>query len=195
MKRILIFALGVLLCVGFDCRGAQTAQARIYCLSLRFQQGADQIGSTLDLTTIAPSINGELAPTFDAPTHYSGFVLNSLFFLEPISGDLALDVPPYADANQNGFPDFFETSQQVSGTTMGSYRVTGVDRGNASAKWARPAGSKDGTCILTLTSTMGFGKLGDFSHSFELIEYAGPLTYTASGRDWATCMRFSGSSR
>src|SRR2546421_10581655 len=105
MKRILIFGMGVLLSISFNSHAAQTAQARIYCLSLRFQQGTDQIGSMLGLTTIAPSINGELAPTFDAPTHYSGFVLDSLFFDEPISGDIGFDVPPYADANQNGFWD------------------------------------------------------------------------------------------
>ncbi len=61
---------------------------------------------------------------------------------------------------------------------MGSYVVPGVDGGIVTAKWTRPAGFKDGTCILTLTSQMGFGKLGDFTHAFELIEYAGPLTYT-----------------
>jgi hypothetical protein len=176
MKRILIFATGVLW-ASINSHAAQTAQARIYCLSLRFQQGTDQIGSTLGLTTIGPSINGELAPTFDAPTHFSEFVLDSIFFDEPIPGDIEFDVPPFADANQNGFWDFFETSQQASGTTMGSYWITGVDRGNVTAKWSRPAGFKDGTCILTLTSTMGFARM-DFTHSFELIEYAGPLTYT-----------------
>jgi hypothetical protein len=177
MKRIRIFGLGVLLWASINSHAAQTAQARIYCLSLRFQQGTDQIGSTLGLTTIASSINGELAPTFDAPTHFSGFLLDSVIFDGPIPGNIEFDVPPFADANQNGFPDFFETSQGVSRTTVGSYEITGVDRGNVTAKWTRPAGSKDGTCILTLTSTLGFGKM-DFTHSFELIEYAGPLTYT-----------------
>lgn len=178
MKRVLIFGIGVLLFVPFHSHAAQMAQARIYCLSLRFQRGTDQIGSTLDLTTIPPSINGELAPTFNAPTHYSEFFLDSLFFDQPVSGEIDLDVPPFADVNQNGYPDFFETSQQVSATSMGGYVVPGVDGGNVTAKWTRPAGSKDGTCVLTLTSTMGFGKLGDFTHAFELIEYAGPLTYT-----------------
>src|SRR6185503_13507779 len=173
----MFFGMGVMLCASFDSHAAQTAQARIYCLSLRFQQGTDAIGSMLGLTTIASSINGELAPAFGTPTHYSGFVLDSVFFGEPISGDFRINVP-FADVNQNGFSDFFESSQQVSVTTLGSYVVPGVDRGNVTAKWTRSAGFKDGTCILTLTSTMGFGKLGDFAHSFELLEYAGPLTYT-----------------
>jgi hypothetical protein len=176
MKRLLILAAGILL--SFTSHAAQTAQARMYCLSLRFQQGADQIGSTLDLTTIAPSINGELAPTFDTPTlSYSIFALESLFFDEPVWGDIVVNLPLGADVNQNGFWDFFETSQSVSGTTTGGYSIQGVDEGNVSARWNRGAGSKDGSCILTLTSTTGFGKLGDYAHSFELIEYTGPLNY------------------
>ena len=156
---------------------AQTAQARIACLSLRFQQGRADFDSTLDLTTSSSDVNGELAPSFDAPTHFSGFILNYVAFEEPVSGDILFDVPMAADLNQNGFPDFFEASQAVSGTTQGGYMVAGVDEGNVSARWSRAAGSKDGTCVLTLTST-GFGKLGDFTHSFELIEYTGPLSYT-----------------
>src|SRR5712671_6849073 len=111
MKKLLVLAAGFLL--SLPSHAAQTAQARIYCLSLRFQQGTDQIGSTLDLTTIAPSINGELAPTFDTPMHYSGFALDSLFFDGPIEGTLYVNVPLAGDANQNGFADFFETSQGI----------------------------------------------------------------------------------
>jgi hypothetical protein len=159
---------------------AGTAQARMYCLSVRFHQGTDQIGSTLDLSTIASPLNGELAPTFlDTPSYYSGFALDSVFFDGPIEGTLALDAPLAVDANRNGYSDFFEVRQAISTTTTaGSYEVPGVDAGNIAAKWSRAAGSKDGTCILTFTSTMGFGKLGDFNHQFELIEYAGPLAYT-----------------
>ena len=158
---------------------AATADARLYCLSVRFQRGTDQIGSTLDLSTIGSSINGELAPTFlDTPTHFSGFTLESLFFDGPIQGTIALDAPLNVDVNQNGYSDFFEVSQSVSKTTTGNYEVPGVDQGNVAAKWNRAPGFKDGTCTLTLTSTMGFGKLGDFNHGFELIEYTGPLTYT-----------------
>jgi hypothetical protein len=52
-----------------------------------------------------------------------------------------------------------------------------VDDGSVSASWSRAAGSKDGTCVLTLTGRI-YDKLGDFTHSFELIEYTGPLSYT-----------------
>src|SRR2546429_591297 len=184
MKRFLILGFGVLLCVSFNSHAAQTAQARIFCLSLRFQRAPDMFGLyVLDLSTISlDTPNGELAPTFDIPSrpsHYSDFRISDPDTGEVVAeGEIDLNTPAIADANGNGFDDFFETSQQVSGTSMGSYVVPGVDGGIVTAKWTRPAGFKDGTCILTLTSQMGFGKLGDFTHAFELIEYAGPLTYT-----------------
>jgi len=157
---------------------AQTAQARLFCLSLRFQQGRSAGGDfTLDLTLIAPpsAPNGELAPSFDTPSHLSGFILNDPNFPEPFYGSIAFDVPRLADANANGFEDFFEVSQAVSGTTTGFFQ-TAVDSGSVRATWSRAAGSKDGTCVLRLTGNL-FGQLPDVTHAFELIEYAGPLTY------------------
>src|SRR6266480_3913809 len=181
MKRFLILGIVVLMCVSFDSHAAQTAQARIFCLSLRFHRGPDMFGLyTLDLSTISlDTPNGELAPTFRTPSHYSGFRISDPDTGELVAeGEIDLDTPAFADNNGNGFDDFFETSQPVSGTTTGGYVVPGVDGGSVTAKWTRPAGFKDGTCVLTLTSQMGFGKLGDFTHSFELIEYAGALSYT-----------------
>jgi hypothetical protein len=179
MKTAIILLASLLAVPPLTLPAAQTAQARIYCLSLRFQRGSADSGSTLDLSTLAPSTapNGELAPTFDSPTHVSGFILDFFGFPEPASGDIGFDVPADADANQNGFPDFFETSQAVSGTTAGAYQIAGVDEGQVRATWSRGAGSKDGTCVLGLTSST-FGPLGDFRHSFELIEFVGPLDYT-----------------
>lgn len=87
-----------------------------------------------------------------------------------------VDVPPSGDANQNGFVDFFEFTQNASGTTTGTY-ATHLENGTVEATWNRAAGSKDGTCVLRLTSNQ-FGHLGDFTHTFELIEYSGPLNYT-----------------
>ena len=154
MKRFLILTLGVL--VAFHSHaGPQTAHARLFCVSLRFQQGATQFGSTLDLSTLptSSSPNGELAPTFASPTHYSGFALNDVTSFETIYGTIAFDLPLDSDANQNGFADALEVSQGISATTTGSYEVPGVDQGNVTAKWSRPSGSKDGTCTLNLSST------------------------------------------
>ena len=68
MKKILfLVTAGWLLCP-MPNRGAETAQARMYCLSLQFQEAAttssDGFQLTLDLTTLSSGINGELEPFF-----------------------------------------------------------------------------------------------------------------------------------
>src|SRR6266536_188145 len=90
MKEYLAFLLAGVL---FAPCALTAAQARIACLSLRFQQGKAAFDSTLDLTTSSSDVNGELAPSFDAPTHFSGFILNYVAFEEPVSGEIAFDVP------------------------------------------------------------------------------------------------------
>jgi hypothetical protein len=151
----------------------ETAQARIWCTSLRFQQGSDSFGdSTLDLSTVSGTPNGELLAS--GQTYASGFSLNFSGF--PITGTIYFDIPPFTDANSNGWNDFFEVSQPTGGTTSGTYS-TAIGGGTVSADWSRGAGSKDGTCVLSLHD-QSYGDLGAFRHSFELIEYTGPLTFT-----------------
>ena len=154
-------------------RSAETAQARMWCLSLHFQQGSDSFGDTLDLSTISGTPNGELAP-YNGLQYVSGFALDSSGF--PIGGTLYLNLPPSVDDNNNGWNDFFEVAQGVSASSSGVY-TTPLGGGTVTANWNRGAGAKDGTCVLTLVDN-AFGDLGQFQHSFELIEYTGPLTYT-----------------
>ena len=180
MKTIITLVAGLLALSPFPATAAQTAQATLFCFSLRFQQGSSTAGDfTLDLTTADPPAapNGELAPTFDDPTHFSFFILEDQDLFITIFGLIEIDVPDNADANQNGFSDFFETSQAVSATTSGTFATEAQDSGTVVATWNRAAGAKDGNCDLRLRSQM-FGDLGTFSHTFELIEYKGPLTYT-----------------
>lgn len=180
MKTIIALAAGLVALSPFPMTAAQTAQATLFCFSLRFQQGSSTAGDfTLDLTTIDPPAvpNGELAPTFDDPTHFSFFVLEDQDLLITIFGLIELDVPDDTDANQNGFSDFFETRQAASGTTSGTFTTAAQDSGTVVATWSREAGAKDGNCDLRLRSQM-FGDLGTFRHTFELLEYKGPLTYT-----------------
>ncbi len=159
---------------------AQTAQARFYCLSLRFQQGTAQGGLyTLDLSTVDPPgpPNGELAPNYGEPiTHFSGFRLYDLAWETTAEGFIEIDVPLSKDENQNGFADFFEVSQSVSGTTAGSFKIPNVEVGSVRATWSRAAGAKDGTCVIQMTGSLG--SYLPFTHTFELLEYTGPLSYT-----------------
>jgi hypothetical protein len=150
----------------------QTASARLWCESLHFSQG-HFAGDTLDLSTIEGVPNGELAP-------YDGESLVSTFILDysgmPIFGNILVGVPAFADNDGDGFHDFYESSQPVYTTTSGTYR-TAVSTGTVTATWNRGSNSKDGNCVLNLVDSI-YGALGQFSHTFELLEYAGPILYS-----------------
>lgn len=176
MKSHLVSLLAGLVLIPLFSHAAQTADARLYCESLRFQQA--QFGEyTLDLTTVGGAPNGELTPVTGPYTHGSFFVLEDPFF-GAIDGEIYFSTPPRADANGNGFDDFFEVVQGVpTMTAAGEFFTAFGSQGTVTARWNRSAGSKDGTCRLTLVDD-SFGDLGTYTHPFELIEYTGPLAYT-----------------
>src|SRR5881396_971981 len=147
MKRILIFGMGVLLCGSFNSHAAQTAQARLFCMSVRFQRGTDKTGLyVLDLSTISlDTPNGELAPTFIFDPDHSSFFRIS----DPdtgdivVEGDIDLNTPDFADVNGDFFDDFFDASQAVvSGVSTGIYASV-IDSGTVKATWGRLSGSKE----------------------------------------------------
>lgn len=151
-----------------------SAHATMFCWSLRFHQGTGSFDETLDLTTISGGLNGELSSWYGSHTHRSGFSLDFSGF--PITGTLLLNLPDFQDANGNGFDDSYEVSQGVSGTSAGQY-TTPVSSGTITATWSRPTGSSAGTCVLRLVDST-FGDLGNFRHTFEVLEYTGTLIYT-----------------
>lgn len=152
--------------------GAETAHARLWCLSLRFHQATAFGDTTLDLSTVNGTPNGELEPYQDL-TYASGFTLDMSGF--PINGTIFINLPAFADVNGNGFNDFFESALTVGGTTSGTYSA-GPEHGTVTASWARGAGSKNGSCTLHLVDSV-FGDLGSFNHTFELLEYQGPMLF------------------
>jgi len=177
-----LLACGIFLAPS-SARAAETARARMYCMSPRFQSSKDQSSLfTLDLSTLSAvgQDNGELAPYFFDFSYTHGCYLDLTDDVnDRFDGWMDLNVPPFSDANGNTYPDFFEVSQAVSATTSGQYYIPGLSSQNPStvnASWSRSAGYSQGTCVLTLHST-AFGDLL-FSPTFELIEYTGPLTYT-----------------
>lgn len=183
MKRMLILTLATLCLLPSVNHAAQTANARFFCLSLRFQRGAANdlsgIRWTMDLTTLNVGINGELAPAFFGPAYTNGawVELEEELFGETFSGGIALDTPDLVDANGNGFADFFEVSQPVpSLPAQGAYNITGFGNRAFTATWYREAGSAFGGCSYTIPNPFG-GSLS-FNHPFELIEFTGLLTYT-----------------
>jgi hypothetical protein len=108
---------------------------------------------------------------FSPYSHWTRFALNSTNGNPLVVGILNLNVPFNVDVNRNGFSDFFEVARSVSSTmTTGTFSFN-TGGGTASATWSRPAGSKYGTCVLTLQT------LGSFTNTFEIAEYTGNLAY------------------
>ncbi|NOS71672.1 MAG: hypothetical protein HOP33_17320 [Verrucomicrobia bacterium] len=175
MKTTALLLTALLISISTYVHATQTAQATLFCWSLRFQQGHGSFDETLDFSTISGTPNGELAPWFSFYTHSTGISLDP-FGGFPIPGTMDLDLPPFTDANGNGFDDSFEVSQAAGGTSSGEYTTAGGG-GTVSATWSRAAGSSAGTCWLHLVDDT-YGNLGTFQHTFEVLEYTGPLTYT-----------------
>ncbi|MFO1497394.1 MAG: hypothetical protein U1G07_03185 [Verrucomicrobiota bacterium] len=161
---------------------AQPAHVEMHCLSLRFQSAAGGAGEAVTLQLTSDSslteINGELWPSFDdqLPTHLSYFVLDDPTFPDRLDGRIAFDVPGFSDVNQDGFSDFFETSQAVVATVTQGFFETPIDSGSVTATWSREAGSAVGRCRLRLVGE-AFGPWPDFDHPFELLEYRGRFSY------------------
>jgi hypothetical protein len=180
MKRLFILTAAGLVLLSTASFGAETARARIYCVSLRFQEAVDTYDFfALDLTALTSGINDELAPDFfnSGYTHSAYLVLTDTTVGDQVPGAMALNVPN-THANGNRFPDFFEVSRVVNGVvTSGSYNFPGLANGMVQATWNRAAGSKDGTCTLVFKS-LAYGSDDTFSCSFELIEYTDPMAYT-----------------
>ncbi len=176
MKRFFIFLTAVFLFCPMTNHGSETAQARLFCLSLRFQEGTTY-GGTLDMSTIGgPPYNGELRP-YSGRSWDSGLALDWSGMAD--NGVIYVNLPPAVDANGDGFDDFFEVSQGVANAaTSGTYSTTTYFSGTLTATWNRAAGSANGACVLNLNDD-NWGDLGDFTCPFELLEYTGPLTYTA----------------
>ncbi|MBM3838904.1 MAG: hypothetical protein FJ398_13245 [Verrucomicrobia bacterium] len=163
----------------------QPAQVRLYCQSLQFQPATTRVAGqtyTLEITTADSfsEINGELAPLYspNLPTHGALFRLQSPVALEPILGNIAFDQPEPVDLNENGFDDFFEVRQEGDGTAQGLFE-TPIDSGSVSVTWRRGAGSVTGTCQVRLTSST-FGQYPTFTHTFQLLEFKGTLSYVPS---------------
>lgn len=186
MKRFIFFLSAglVLILTPSLTNGAQTAQARLFCWSLRFQGATAVDGNGFEwsqhLTTLPAGINGELALDFfnSGYTHSTYLELDHELF-GPGQGAMALNVPDTGDANGNGFSDFFEVSQAVNSPGSSGFFQSEFGNGPVSAAWYREAGAVTGVCTIVIPDpTNPFGDDLVFYHTFELIEYTGPVTYT-----------------
>lgn len=185
MKRLIILLTAGLILNPTLTNSAQTAQARLFCWSLRFQGATAVDGNgfnwTMNLTTLASGVNGELAQGFfNSGYTHSAYMEMDHELYGAAQGAMALDVPDAGDANGNGFPDFFEVSQAVNSLpSSGAFQSSEIGNGSISATWYREAGASMGYCTIIMPDPFSFS--GDdliFFHPFELIEYTGSLSYT-----------------
>ncbi len=170
--------------VGF---AAQTAQVHLVCLSLRVAPGSDGFGNTLVLSSVDGAPNGELYPTSQF-TYGSGFSLDNFGF--PIPGALEVQLPGFTDANGNGFDDFLEVAQGVALTFTAGFYSTDISDGTIAVQWSRSPGSPTGVCVFNLVDDT-FGNLGSFTHTFTVLEFTGPLTYTPGGSNVMTSLHLT----
>ncbi|MSU34184.1 MAG: hypothetical protein EXS36_03550 [Pedosphaera sp.] len=174
---------------------AKTAETWIYSTSVKVSPGTvKQLGqtSTLSFTVDPARINDEFTVSPTSPALYTTvMILDVPSFLEPLKATLNIGVPDSGDINLNALPDFFEVPRALaSATTSGEFRLDNgmeITEGTVSAIWSRPADSTTGTVKIQV-NVNGLGSLGTFTHTFEIFEYHGALTYTNAGTNVVASM-------
>ncbi len=159
---------------------ALEATGSLWCASVRFNSGSDANNQyTSQFTTVNGFNNGEFSPdqTLMSSPYYTYIYLADNWVEMDDFGRLSLNLPPFQDANQNGFHDFFEPSQAASGISSGTCNLNFNGVVTAQASWSRDAGSPYGTCVIQLKK--GPVPFLTLTHGFELLEFKGPLTYIA----------------
>ncbi len=188
--RALILALSVL--YASAGQAAQTAQARLYCLSVFLNDGPDQYADKLIVNSTggAPEAAHEIFPWPGAlppgsdlsfPTtevYISGLWLYDSFTGNYSSGTLTIYLPQTADVNNNKYADFLESGLALNATSGGSMSyfdpIYGQQSTSINVQWTRTAGSVNGTCRITSQDPYW----GTFVCPFRILEYKGSLTYT-----------------
>lgn len=167
---------------------AKTAEVWLHNTSVKVSPGTfKQLGktSTLSFTVDPDRINDELAVSPTATFLYStDMILDAPNFLEPLKAQLNIEVPDSGDSDLNALPDFFEVPRALASvTTGGEFSLDDgmeITQGTVSAIWSRPADSTTGTVKIQV-NVNGLGSLGTFTHTFEIFEFHGALTYTNAG--------------
>ncbi len=159
----------------------------MFCISVRLDPATDSYGDMLSVnSTGTPDGAGELLPwglppqrEIDQPPVilYTSVatLYDSTFDITAVDGGFTVYLPELVDANTNGYPDFFEVSQGVNTNSYNSSYNFGsvIGSGPIWTTWFRAPSSSQGTCTLYLPNYQS-----SFTHSFEILEYTGPLVYT-----------------
>lgn len=129
------------------------------------------------------SINHELAGATSEHgfSHEGYFILEDPTTFEPIPLIFVLDVPPYADADDNGIYDFYDRHTAVENVVTEGRHDNGFGGVSTfTATWNRPAGDHAGTVTIHLP-LLGLR----FNHAFALLNFAGEARFTREGTNRA----------
>jgi hypothetical protein len=174
---------------------SQTANARLFCLSVRVAEAqTTALGLIYELRFSSyyswsyPNQEFFNLLSQTAPTHASGFLLSEGALLGDLEGGMEITVPEEIDGDRDGVPDFYQVGRPIDVTTAAGYYEVydssgGVlDSGSVRTRWQRSAGSATGICTLTMSDGSLVPPLV-FTHTFEIFEYAGTLTYEPASSD------------
>ena len=162
---------------------AGQARCQLICRSLRFTPDVHGPKESLAFTvadTLEKIDNGELGPRWVEETNkVSGFYrLQTIDQNRKRIDDVTLLLPLIPDSNNNGVPDFYESSLPVEpSSTSGEFEDPQQNLGNVSVTWSRPAGSAVGACEIQL---VGSAVIATFDLPFTLLEYSGTLDYAVT---------------
>ena len=164
---------------------AQTARLELISASPKIDPATatatSGVAYEVQFTTLTAELNGELQPAplnipFDL---HSTLVLQSATNSSPLLLDFAIDLPFFADANDNSIFDFFDQDAAVANVTVrGQYMspLSGTQT-SVEAVWSRPAGNLSGLLRLT------FSDLGLVTeHNFRILAFKGDFDYSRSGQ-------------
>lgn len=192
MKNALFLAAVLALCFAPTLPAAQTAQGRMYSISVKMSQGVTPIynGGFQDWMRVNssgyPEGDDELVP-WDLETMTELYLPGTITYVANLwvyddlydmvwAGSLNLNLPDVQDLNNNRYPDFFEVSQGINANSVSSYfSLSSWGSGTVEASWTRAAGSSTGTCTIVLQNWRV-----PFLVPFEILEYTGPVSYTSA---------------
>ena len=171
---------------------ANEATIQIACTSIRagdasavdVAETSFEIRYTSDFSeTDINSFNGEWYQFIGTVGYESVFTLENVDFGVVDIGVLDVEIPNPGDANLNFLTDFFEVDRAVSGQTQGTVALGGKSQA-VTAVWQRAAGETTGTVTLSFPAfpALLIGEL-TFTHTFEILQYQGTLTYTPPASD------------
>ena len=177
MKKLLLSTLFTV-CV---CAAPEKIPIEFTSLSVQIlpSTAQDSIGFdwNMSLSSIGDenSINHELmlATEDHGFSHEGYFIFENPIEFEPFAVPFVLDVPPFADVDDDGIDDFYDVSRSVDGIrTQGQHPDANNRPVNFTATWTRTAGDSTGSVVLDLSS-LGL----TFQASFQLLRYTGEFSF------------------